>query len=158
MCKIKQLNGAAPRDNNYCTAREYEVLTIIAKNDSYKAGDIIDGEQLVNKTVGRTWEITECNRVDGGRVTIRDNKGNEKTCMFVFGKGTQKQKPQQTTTKEEEQTKEETKINQTNKNNTMNNNNNNNGIEQVANIFASLQSEAYNKGLRDGMIITRKKK
>ena len=105
MCKIKQLNGEAPRANNYCTAREYEVLTIIAKNEELKVGDLIDGEQLSNKTAGRIWEITECNRVDGGHVTIKDNKGNVKTCMFVFGKGTQKPKPQpQQTTKEEEQT------------------------------------------------------
>lgn len=136
MCKIKQLNGDAPRMNNYCTAREYEVLTIIAKNDTLKVGDLIDGEKLTNKTVGRIWEITECNRVDGGHVTIRDNKGNEKTCMFVFGKGTQKPKPQQQTTKEKTTKTDET----------MNTQGNNNGIEQVANIFASLQSEAYNNG------------
>ena len=24
MCKIKQLNGEAPKYNNYCTSREYE--------------------------------------------------------------------------------------------------------------------------------------
>lgn len=144
MCKIKQLNGDAPRMNNYCTAREYEVLTIIAKNDSYKVGDMINGEQLTNKTAGRVWEITECNRVDGGHVTIRDNKGNEKTCMFVFGKGTQKPKPQ-TTTKEETTTKETITTNN-NDDMTTTNNNQGNGIEQVANIFASLQNEAYNKG------------
>ena len=151
MCKIKQLNGDAPRMNNYCTAREYEVLTIIAKNDTLKVGDVIKGEQLTNKTAGRTWEITECNRVDGGHVTIKDNKGNEKTCMFVFGKGTQKPKPQpQTTTKEETTTETIT----TNNNNddmdttTININNDNNGIAQVANIFASLQNEAYNNGYK----------
>lgn len=143
MCKIKQLNGDAPRMNNYCTAREYEVLTIIAKNDSYKVGDMISGEQLTNKTAGRTWEITECNRVDGGHVTIRDNKGNEKTCMFVFGKGTQKPKPQ-TTTKEETTTKETITTNNNDDMDTTTNNNN--GIAQFANIFASLQNEAYNKG------------
>ena len=147
MCKIKQLNGDAPRLNNYCTAREYEVLTIIAKNEELKVGDLIDGEKLSNQTVGRIWEITECNRVDGGHVSIKDNKGNEKTCMFVFGKGTQKPKPQQQpqTTKEEETTTKET----TNNNDkTMNAQGNNNGIEQVANIFASLQSEAYNNGYK----------
>ena len=144
MCKIKQLNGDAPRMNNYCTAREYEVLTIIAKNDTLKVGDLIKGEQLTNKTAGRVWEITECNRVDGGHVTIRDNKGNVKTCMFVFGKGTQKPKPQ-TTTKEETTTKETTTTNN-NDDMTTTNNNQGNGIEQVANIFATLQSEAYNKG------------
>ena len=135
MCKIKQLNGDAPRANNYCTAREYEVLTIIAKNEELKVGDLIDGEKLSNKTVGRIWEITECNRVDGGHVTIKDNKGNVKTCMFVFGKGTQKPKPQQQTTKEKETTKTDETMNAQG-----------NGIEQVANIFANLQSEAYNKG------------
>ena len=107
MCKVKQLNGEAPRANNYCTAREYEVLTIIAKNEELKVGDLIDGEQLSNKTAGRIWEITECNRTDGGHVTIKDNKGNVKTCMFVFGKGTQKPQPKpqpqpQTTTQEED--------------------------------------------------------
>lgn len=139
MCKIKQLNGDAPRMNNYCTAREYEVLTIIAKNEELKVGDLIDGEKLSNKTVGRIWEITECNRVDGGHVTIRDNKGNEKTCMFVFGKGTQKPKPQTTIT-------ETTTTNNNDDMDTTTTNNDNNGIAQVANIFASLQSEAYNKG------------
>ena len=144
MCKIKQLNGEAPRANNYCTAREYEVLTIIAKNEELKVGDLIDGEQLSNKTAGRIWEITECNRTDGGHVTIKDNKGNVKTCMFVFGKGTQKPKPQPQTTKEEEtKTSETTKTNET-----MNTQGNNTGIEQVANIFASLQNEAYNNGYK----------
>lgn len=151
MCKIKQLNGDAPRLNNYCTAREYEVLTIIAKNETLKVGDLIDGEKLTNKTVGRIWEITERNRVDGGRVSIKDNNGRERTCKFVFGKGTQKPQPKpQPTTKEEETTTTEVTTNQETTNNTMNTNNNaqgnNNGIEQVANIFASLQSEAYNKG------------
>lgn len=149
MCKIKQLNGDAPRSNNYCTAREYEVFTIIAKNEELKTGDLIDGEQLSNKTAGRIWEITECNRVDGGHVTIKDNKGNVKTCQFVFSKGgkntpPQKTEQQQATAQEEEQTKVQTNNNTTN-NNTMNNNNSN-GMEQVANIFANLQSDAYNKG------------
>ena len=142
MCKIKQLNGDAPKYNNYCTSREYEVFCMIAKDDNFKVGDLIDGEKLTNKTVGRIWEITECDRVDGGHVTIKDNKGNVKTCMFVFGKGTQKPKPQPQTTKEEEtKTSETTKTNET-----MNTQGNNTGIEQVANIFASLQSEAYNNG------------
>ena len=103
MCKIKQLNGDAPKYNNYCTSREYEVFCMIAKDDNFKVGDLIDGEKLTNKTVGRIWEITECNRTDGGHVTIKDNKGNIKTCMFVFGKGTQKPQPKpqpQQTTKE----------------------------------------------------------
>lgn len=157
MCKIKQLSGDAPKYNNYCTSREYEVFCMIAKNEELKVGDLIDGEKLTNKTAGRIWEITECNRVDGGHVTIKDNKGNVKTCMFVFGKGTQKPQPKpQPTTKEEETTQEETTTTNettTNNNNTMNtttNNTqgNNNGIEQVANIFASLQNEAYNNGYK----------
>ena len=148
MCKIKQLNGEAPRFNNYCTAREYEVFTIIAKNEELKTGDLIDGEQLSNKTAGRIWEITECNRVDGGHVTIKDNKGNVKTCMFVFGKGTQKPKPQpqpQTTAQEEE-----TKTSETTNNNdkTMNTQGNNTGIEQVANILATFEQNGYNKGYK----------
>lgn len=155
MCKIKQLNGEAPRVNNYCTAREYEVLTIIAKNEELKVGDLIDGEQLSNKTAGRIWEITECNRVDGGHVTIRDNKGNEKTCMFVFGKGekktpTAKTEETQATAQEDEETKVQTNNNDKTMNTTTNNNaqGNSNGIEQVANIFASLQNEAYNNGYK----------
>lgn len=150
MCKVKQLNGDAPRLNNYCTAREYEVLTIIAKNEELKVGDLIDGEQLTtNKTAGRIWEITECNRVDGGHVTIKDNNGRERTCKFVFGKGTQKPKPQpqQTTTKEEEQTT--TTTSETNNNEeTMNTQVNNNGIEQVANILATFEQNGYNKGYK----------
>ena len=153
MCKIKQLNGEAPKYNNYCTSREYEVFCMIAKNEELKVGDLIDGEQLTNKTVGRIWEITKCNRTDGGHVTIKDNKGNVKTCMFVFGKGTQKPqpKPQPQTTKEKETTKEEettTKETTNNNDKTMNTQGNNNGIEQVANIFASLQNEAYNNGYK----------
>ena len=149
MCKIKQLNGEAPRANNYCTAREYEVLTIIAKDETLKVGDLIDGEKLSNKTAGRIWEITECNRTEGGHVTIKDNKGNVKTCMFAFGKGTQKPKPQpqpQATTQEEEQTTTTSETIKTDE--TMNAQANNTGIEQVANIFASLQNEAYNKGYK----------
>ena len=146
MCKIKQLNGEAPRFNNYCTAREYEVLTIIAKNEELKVGDLIDGEQLSNKTAGRIWEITECNRVDGGHVTIKDNKGTVKTCKFVFGKGTQKPKPQPQPQKTQE---EETKTSETNNNNkTMNTQGNNTGIEQVANILATFEQNGYNKGYK----------
>lgn len=150
MCKIKQLNGDAPKYNNYCTSREYEVFCIIAKDDNFKVGDLIDGEKLTNKTVGRIWEITECNRVDGGRVSIKDNNGRERTCMFVFGKGTQKPKPQpqitKTTQEEETTTSETTKTDETM--NTTTNSAQGNGIEQVANIFASLQNEAYNNGYR----------
>lgn len=146
MCKVKQLNGDAPRLNNYCTAREYEVLTIIAKDDTLKVGDLIDGEKLSNKTIGRIWEITECNRVEGGHVTIKDNKGNVKTCMFVFGKGTQKPKPQATTQEEEQTittTSETTKTSET-----MNTQANNNGMEQVANILATFEQNGYNKGYK----------
>ena len=150
MCKIKQLNGDAPRMNNYCTAREYEVLTIIAKNETLKVGDLIDGEQLSNKTAGRIWEITECNRTEGGHVTIKDNKGNVKTCMFVFGKGGKKTPPQKTEQQQATAQEEETTTKETTNNNdkTMNTQGNNNGIEQVANIFASLQNEAYNNGYK----------
>ena len=147
MCKIKQLNGDAPKYNNYCTSREYEVFCMIAKDDNFKVGDLIDGEKLTNKTVGRIWEITECNRVEGGHVTIKDNKGNVKTCMFVFGKGTQKPQPkpqpQQTTKEEETKTSETTKTNET-----MNTQGNNNGIEQVANILATFEQNGYNKGYK----------
>lgn len=142
MCKVKQLNGEAPRMNGYCTAREYEVFTIIAKNDNYKVGDMIDGEMLSNKTVGRIWEITECNRTDGGHVSIRDNKGNEKTCMFVFGKGTQKPTPKpQEVAPAEEVTHTPVETTPATPQPTTGDN-----VAQVANIFASLQSEAYNKG------------
>ena len=144
MCKIKQLNGEAPKYNNYCTSREYEVFCMIAKDDNFKVGDLIDGEKLTNKTVGRIWEITECNRVDGGRVSIKDNNGRERTCKFVFGKGTQKPKPQQ----QQQATKEEeTKTSETIKTDeTMNAQGNNNGIEQVANILATFEQNGYNKG------------
>ncbi len=118
MCKVKQLNGEAPRVNGYCTAREYEVFTVIAKNDEYKAGDTIDGAQLKNATKKRVWKITECNRVNGGHVTIQDNLGNEKTCMFVFDKGTPATPQPQT----------------------------GDNVAQFASILASLQSDAYQKG------------
>ena len=153
MCKIKQLNGDAPRFNNYCTAREYEVLTIIAKNEELKVGDLIDGEKLSNKTIGRIWEITECNRTEGGHVTIKDNKGNEKTCMFVFGKGgkntpPQKTEQQQATAQEEEQTNNNTTNNSTMNTTANNTQGNNNGIEQVANILATFEQNGYNKGYK----------
>ena len=148
MCKIKQLNGDAPKYNNYCTSREYEVFCMIAKDDNFKVGDLIDGEKLTNKTVGRIWEITECNRVDGGRVSIKDNNGRERTCKFVFGKGTQKTQPkpqpQQATAQEEE-----TKTSETNNNDkTMNTQGNNTGMEQVANILATFEQNGYNKGYK----------
>lgn len=148
MCKVKQLNGEAPRMNGYCTAREYEVFTIIAKNDNYKVGDMIDGEMLSNKTKNRIWEITECNRVDGGHVSIKDNLGTEKTCMFVFGKGAQKPKPtpkpqEVAPVEEETHTPVETAapVAPAAPQPTTGDN-----VAAVANIFASLQSEAYNKG------------
>lgn len=145
MCKVKQLNGEAPRMNGYCTAREYEVFTIIAKNDEYKVGDLIDGAMLTNKTVGRIWEITECNRVDGGHVSIKDNNGRVRTCMFVFGKGTQKPKPtpkpEQVTPVEVETHTPAEEVAPVAPQQTTGDN-----VAAVANIFASLQSEAYNKG------------
>ena len=144
MCKVKQLNGEAPKCNNYCTSREYEIFCMIAKDENFKVGDLISGEQLTNKTKSLMWEITECNRIDGGHVTIKDNNGRERTCMFVYGKGTQKPKPtpkpqEVAPTEEDTHTPFETTPAapqpQTGDN-----------VAQVANIFASLQSEAYNKG------------
>ena len=150
MCKVKQLNGEAPRANNYCTAREYEVFLIISKDENLKVGDLIDGEQLqTNKTAGRIWEITECNRVEGGHVTIKDNKGTVKTCMFVFGKGgknTPPQKTEQAQATQEEETKTSETINNNDK--TMNTQVNNTGMEQVANILATFEQNGYNKGYK----------
>ena len=157
MCKIKQLNGDPICENNYGTKRDYEVLLYIKAHEEVKAGDILKGSEICkNPTKNLQWEVRECNRVDGGHVVIVDNKeGKVKTFMFVFGKGTQqKPKPQQQpqTTKEEETITTEVTTNQETTNNTMNTNNNaqgnNNGIEQVANIFASLQNEAYNNGYK----------
>ena len=150
MCKIKQLNGDPICTNNYGTKRDYEVLLYIKEHEEVKAGDILKGSEICkNPTKNLQWEVRECNRVDGGHVVIVDNKeGKVKTFMFVFGKGTQKPKPQpQQTTKEEETTT--TKETTTKSNEQMNTTtNNNNGIEQVANIFASLQNEAYNNGYK----------
>ena len=158
MCKIKQLNGDPICTNNYGTKRDYEVLLYIKEHEEVKAGDILKGSEICNNNPTKTlqWEVRECNRVDGGHVVIVDNKeGKVKTFMFVFGKGqkkttTTKTEQQQATVQEEEETKVQTNNNTTN-NSTMNTtaNNaqgNNNGIEQVANIFASLQNEAYNNG------------
>lgn len=144
MCKIKQLNGDAPKFNNYCTSREYEIFCMIAKDENLKVGDLISGEQLTNKTKNLLWEITECNRIDGGHVSIKDNNGRVRTCMFVFGKGTQKPKPtpkpQEVAPAEEEtHTPVETAAPQPQTGD---------NVAQVANIFASLQSEAYNKGYK----------
>ena len=149
MCKIKQLNGDPICTNNYGTKRDYEVLLYIKEHEEVKAGDILKGSEICkNPTKNLQWEVRECNRVDGGHVVIVDNKeGKIKTFMFVFGKGTHKPKPQPQpqTTKEEE-----TKTSETTNNNdkTMNTQGNNTGIEQVANIFASLQNEAYNNGYK----------
>ena len=104
MCKIKQLNGDPICTNNYGTKRDYEVLLYIKEHEEVKAGDILKGSEICkNPTKNLQWEVRECNRVDGGHVVIVDNKeGKVKTFMFVFGKGTQKPKPQQQpqTTKE----------------------------------------------------------
>ncbi|MGN0489963.1 AAA family ATPase [Ruminococcus sp.] len=123
---------------------------MIAKNDSYKVGDLISGEKLTNKTMSLIWEITECNRVDGGHVTIKDNNGRERTCMFVYGKGTQKPKPQnpaqvkpqeRVTPAEEVSSSPVEEATPATPQPAPGDN-----VAQVANIFASLQSEAYNKG------------
>lgn len=143
MCKVKQLNGEAPRMNGYCTAREYEVFCMIAKNEEYKVGDLIDGEKLVNVTKNRVWEITECNRVDGGHVSIKDNLGNEKTCMFVFGKGTQ-QKAKPTPKPQEQDTRTETEEVKASPAETVDNDNN--VVNQFANYVGEMQKNAYNKG------------
>ena len=148
MCKIRTLTGESLRPT--FGAREDEVFGMIRDNENYKVGDIIPPYLLKNKTKKMSWEIIECNRVEGGHVAIKDSNGKICTAMFVFGKGQKKT----TTTKQVEETKEEeAKTSETTKTdetmNTQVNNNaqgNNNGIEQVANIFASLQSEAYNKG------------
>ena len=143
MCKIRTLTGESLRPT--FGAREDEVFGMIRDNENYKVGDIIPPYLLKNKTKKMSWEIIECNRVEGGHVAIKDSNGKICTAMFVFGKGTQKTKPQPQTTKEEETTTKET----TNNNDkTMNTQGNNNGIEQVANIFASLQNEAYNNGYK----------
>ena len=143
MCKIRTLTGESLRPT--FGAREDEVFGMIRDNENYKVGDIIPPYLLKNKTKKMSWEIIECNRVEGGHVAIKDSNGKICTAMFVFGKGTQKPKPQLTTTQEETTTTKETT---TKSNEQMNTTTNNNGIEQVANIFASLQSEAYNNGYK----------
>lgn len=150
MCKIRTLTGESLRPT--FGAREDEVFGMIRDNENYKVGDIIPPYLLKNKTKKMSWEIIECNRVEGGHVAIKDSNGKICTAMFVFGKGQKKT----TTTKQVEETKEEeAKTSETTKTdetmNTQVNNNaqgNNNGIEQVANIFASLQNEAYNNGYK----------
>ena len=151
MCKIRTLTGESLRPT--FGAREDEVFGMIRDNENYKVGDIIPPYLLKNKTKKMSWEIIECNRVEGGHVAIKDSNGKICTAMFVFGKGQKKT----TTTKQVEETKEEEvttnqETTEETTNNTMNTNNNaqvnNNGIEQVENIFASLQSEAYNNGYK----------
>ena len=146
MCKIRTLNGESLRPT--FGAREDEVFGMIRDNENYKVGDIIPPYLLKNKTKKMSWEIIECNRVEGGHVAIKDSNGKICTAMFVFGKGTQKPQPkpqpQQTAQEEEQTTTSET----TKTNETMNTQGNNTGIEQVANIFASLQNEAYNNGYK----------
>ena len=144
MCKIRTLNGESLRPT--FGAREDEVFGMIRDNENYKVGDIIPPYLLKNKTKKMSWEIIECNRVEGGHVAIKDSNGKICTAMFVFGKGTQKPKPQPQTTKEEKQTTTSETTNNNDK--TMNTQGNNTGIEQVANIFASLQNEAYNNGYK----------
>lgn len=157
MCKTKRLNGLPPRSideatgKDYCSAREDEVFKYIREHEEVKAGDILEGAKIctTNKTKSLIWEVKECNRVNGGLVTIEGSDGRVKTLQFVFKdetKKTQKPKPQpQTTTTQEETTttSETTKTDET-----MNTQGNNTGIEQVANIFASLQNEAYNNGYK----------
>ena len=145
--KVRQTNGDAPRMNNYCTAREYEVFVLIAKNEAYKAGDTISGETLKNKTIGREWKITECDRRDGGRVTIIDNKGNEKTLVFSDN-GTPRTTKETTKTETTNETNNETTTttNETKETNDMTTNNTNNDMMQIAGIFANIQKDAYNNG------------
>ena len=146
MCKIRTLTGESLRPT--FGAREDEVFGMIRDNENYKVGDIIPPYLLKNKTKKMSWEIIECNRVEGGHVAIKDSNGKICTAMFVFGKGTQKPKPQQQpqpTTQEETITTSET----TNNNDkTMNTQGNNNGIEQVANILATFEQNGYDKGYK----------
>ena len=149
MCKIRTLTGESLRPT--FGAREDEVFGMIRDNENYKVGDIIPPYLLKNKTKKMSWEIIECNRVEGGHVAIKDSNGKICTAMFVFGKGQKKTATTKTVQTETKEVEEQTTTNETttNNNNTMNTTTNNaqgNGIEQVANIFASLQSEAYNKG------------
>lgn len=149
--KIRQANGDAPRVNNYCTAREYEVFVLIAKNETYKAGDIISGEILKNKTVGKAWKITECDRRYGGKVSIVDTNGVQKTLVFVDGGRQTTGKTE--TTKTTETTETETSNNNNNNDNNngnmaTTNNNNSNDMMQIASLFANIQKEAYNNGYK----------
>ena len=143
--KVRQANGDAPRVNNYCTAREYEVFVLIAKGETYKAGDIISGEVLKNKTVGKAWKITECDRRDGGKVSIVDTNGVEKTLVFTeVGRQTTGKTETAKTTKTTET--ETSNNNNNNDNNRATTNNNSNDMMQIASLFANIQKEAYNNG------------
>ena len=151
MCKIRTLTGESLRPT--FGAREDEVFGMIRDNENYKVGDIIPPYLLKNKTKKMSWEIIECNRVEGGHVAIKDSNGKICTAMFVFGKGQKKTTTTKTVQTETKEVEEQTTTNETttNNNNTMNTTTNNaqgNGIEQVANIFASLQNEAYNNGYK----------
>ena len=97
MCKIRTLNGESLRPT--FGAREDEVFGMIRDNENYKVGDIIPPYLLKNKTKKMSWEIIECNRVEGGHVAIKDSNGKICTAMFVFGKGQKK-----TTTAKTEET------------------------------------------------------
>ena len=141
--KVRQANGDAPRVNNYCTAREYEVFVLIAKNETYKAGDIISGETLKNKTVGKAWKITECDRRDGGKVSIVDTNGVEKTLVFVDGGRKTRGKTGKGKTAKKRETE---KANNNNNNNDKNNGNmattkNNNEMTKKASFFENIQKE-----------------
>lgn len=150
MCKIRTLTGESLRPT--FGAREDEVFGMIRDNENYKVGDIIPPYLLKNKTKKMSWEIIECNRVEGGHVAIKDSNGKICTAMFVFGKGTQKPKPQpqQTTTQEETTTTNETIKTDETMNTQVNNNaqGNNTGMEQVANILATFEQNGYNKGYK----------
>lgn len=156
MCKIRTLSGEPLRPT--FKAREEEVFGIIRKNENYKVGDVIPPHLLKNKTVYKSWEIIECNRVDGGHVTIKDNYGEIYTAMFVFGKGTQQQKPAQVATVEEATTTPAETVQEVATVQAAPAAPTGDGITQVANIFASLQSEAYNKGYNEGISIANSEK
>ena len=73
MCKIRTLTGESLRPT--FGAREDEVFGMIRDNENYKVGDIIPPYLLKNKTKKMSWEIIECNRVEGGHVAIKDSNG-----------------------------------------------------------------------------------
>ena len=151
MCKIRTLTGESLRPT--FGAREDEVFGMIRDNENYKVGDIIPPYLLKNKTKKMSWEIIECNRVEGGHVAIKDSNGKICTAMFVFGKGQKKTTNTKTVQTETKEAEEQTTTNETttNNNNTMNTTTNNaqgNGIEQVANILATFEQNGYNKGYK----------